>query len=379
MKILVLTHEFPPLGGGGGHVARDLCQELAKLGHDLKVISADLLGGVGEEKLQHSYQLIRVPTLRKDPARASMVAMVSFLLSALLWGLAEIRRWKPDLIHVHFAVPSGPIAWVLSLLTGLPYLITIHLGDIPGGTPEKTDRWFKFIKPLTYPIWNRASKIVAVSSYSRQLALEHYQVPIDVVHNGVDLSLYPQQDIKVHSPPRIAFAGRFVPQKNPLTLIRVLGSIKHLDWELKMMGDGELFTAVQREVHQLELEDRISLTGWVSPETVREIFMESDILFMPSLSEGLPVVGVQALACGLAFVVSDIGGFADIVDSGKNGYSVEVDSQEQISIYSDVLTELLTNHQMLANYKQYSADKSKSFDLGQITRSYSDLFLEISS
>jgi len=74
MKILVLTHEFPPVGGGVGHVARDLCEGLATLGHDIKVLTADLIGGVDQKSASTNiaYELIRVPSLRKKPARASL-------------------------------------------------------------------------------------------------------------------------------------------------------------------------------------------------------------------------------------------------------------------------------------------------------------------
>ena len=326
MKILVLSHEFPPVGGGGGHVARDLCDGLSAQGHEIKVITADMRGGVEREnpRLIMDSSLIRVPTLRRDPARASLLAMISFILSSLIKGFLLIRNWKPDLIHVHFAVPSGPIAWVLSRLTGIPYVLTIHLGDIPGGTPQKTDRWFRFVKPLTYPIWKNAERIIAVSNFSRQLALEHYQVPIEVIHNGVDLSLYQSGDVSVHHPPRIVFAGRFVPQKNPITVINTLAELKDLEWELVMMGNGELFDQVKDVVRLNDLEDRVKMPGWVTPAEVKRVFQSSDILFMPSLSEGLPVVGVQALASGLAFIVSEIGGFSDLVVNGENGFLVNL-------------------------------------------------------
>jgi glycosyltransferase involved in cell wall biosynthesis len=371
MKILVLTHEFPPVGGGGGHVAKDLCEGLSTLGHQIKIITADLMGGVSEESdlTEQKFSLIRIPSLRRDLARASMPAMISFIISSVIKGFFLIRKWKPDLIHVHFAVPSGPIAWILSRLTGVPYLITIHLGDIPGGTPKKTDQWFKFIQPLTYPVWRRAERIIAVSSFSRQLAIKHYQVPIDVIHNGVDLSLYQSGEITVNHPPKIVFAGRFVPQKNPLNIIRTLAELKDLEWELVMMGDGELFEQVKDEVLLNGLGERVKLPGWVTPEEVKREFQRSDILFMPSLSEGLPVVGVQALASGLAIIVSDIGGFSDLVIPGENGYLCD---PKNIESFLTPLEELLGDPNRLLEFRQTSLKKAKDFDLARIVKMYED-------
>jgi len=379
MRILVLSHEYPPIGGGGGHVAQDLCEGLASRGHEIKLITADLQGGLQDGNPPEDFELIRVPTLRKDLSRASLPAMVSFIFSAVIKGVPLIRRWRPDLIQAHFAVPSGPVAWLLSVISKVPYIITIHLGDIPGGTPQKTDRWFQIIKPLTYPIWRQAARIVAVSNYSRQLALQTYQVPIDVIHNGVDLSQFKNGRIEVHDPPRIVFAGRFVPQKNPLLVIQTLVALRDLDWELVMMGDGELFKAVQEKVSIQGLDDRISLSGWVSPEQVKQTFLASDILFMPSSSEGLPVVGVQALAAGLGLLVSEIGGFRDLVDQGENGYQVAVKPFNQENEYAARLAELLTDREQLSRFKENSLAKSKTFDLQRIVQSYESLMLEIAS
>ena len=81
--------------------------------------------------------------------------------------------------------------------------------------------------------------------------------------------------------------------------------------------------AIHQTIAEYDLQSRFTLPGWVTPEEVLDWFSKSDILFMPSLSEGLPVVGVQALAKGLAFVVSDIGGFVDLVDDEENGYLID--------------------------------------------------------
>lgn len=369
MRILVLSHEYPPVGGGGGQVAKDLSEGFAALGHVVKVLTADLLGGVDREDpgRDSPLEVIRVKTLRKDPARASMLAMVSFLTAVVFRGLAVIRRWKPDVIHVHFAVPAGPAAWLLSKITGVPYLLTVHLGDVPGGTPEKTDRWFRVVKPLTYPIWGDAGRVIAVSEYTRQLAQKSYPVPVEVIHNGIDLELYPVEEVVVHQPPRIVFAGRFVPQKNPLLVIRTMAELADLDWKLTMLGDGALYEQVKQEVHDLGLEDRVRLPGWVDPEEVRKEFLRSDILFMPSRSEGLPVVGLQALAAGLAFVVSDIGGFVDLVSEGKNGYLCDPDVPESCICG---LQTLLNNKSELFAFSKRSYKKAKSFSLDTIVQKY---------
>ncbi len=371
MKILVLVHEFPPVGGGGGHVAKDLCEGLSALGHEVKVLTADLFGGVSldDDLADIEYDLLRVPSLRKDLSRASLAAMSSYIVSSVINGYILIRNWQPDVMHVHFAVPSGPVAWVLSKITGVPYVLTVHLGDVPGGTPEKTGRWFRVVKPFTFPIWNGANQVVAVSQFTRDLAKLTYQVPIRVIHNGVDISNFKSGPIQIHNPPRLVFAGRFVPQKNPLTVIQILHQLKYLDWSLVMLGAGKLFEQVKEKVEHHQLENRITMPGWVTPEEVKKEFQRSDILFMPSLSEGLPVVGVQALASGLAIIVSDIGGFSDLVIPGENGYLCDPNNIES---FLSPLEELLGDPNRLLEFRQTSLKKAKDFDLARIVKMYED-------
>ena len=303
MKILVLTHEYPPIGGGGGRVAQDLCQGLAARGHEFVILSARH-GDLPRQENLPNITLCRLRSGRREAFRADLRAMLGFTWASFWGGLGIVKRWQPDVIHAHFAVPGGVPAWLLWKLTGVPYVLTAHLGDVPGGVPEKTGRWFRWIFPFTPPIWKGAAGIAAVSEFTRDLAKKSYPVPVQVIPNGVDLNLLDPGEIQVNTPPRLVFAGRFMPQKNPLALVSILGKLKDLPWTCAMVGDGPLKPEVEQEIARLGLQERFTLPGWCKPEEVIDWFRQSDLLFMPSLSEGLPVVGVQAMAMGLALVLS---------------------------------------------------------------------------
>ena len=75
--------------------------------------------------------------------------------------------------------------------------------------------------------------MVAVSEFTRQLALEHYKREIEVIPNGVDLDRLRPAGIRVNDPPRIVFAGRFMAQKNPLQIVHALAELEDLPWELR--------------------------------------------------------------------------------------------------------------------------------------------------
>lgn len=372
MRILVLTYEYPPIGGGGGRVAQDICAGLAKRGHEIRILTAhhgDLPGL--EEK--GSIQIQRLKSGRRLAFKADMRAMLGYVLASFWAGLGVMRRWKPEVMHVHFAVPSGAGGWALSILTGTPYILTAHLGDVPGGVPQKTAEWFRWVFPFTPPIWRRAAQVVAVSEFTRSLALAKYPVPIQVIPNGVDLDEIHPGEIGIGKPPQIVFAGRFTEQKNPVQLVRTLGGLKDLAWNCTMLGDGALRGEIEAEIARHELGERFKLPGWVSPQEVLACFAQSDILFMPSRSEGLPVVGVQAIAMGLAVVLSEVGGNIELVHGNENGFLVAKDDHPG---FGRALRELLSSPERLLETRKASRRHASRFDLKDVVEAYEQIFTQ---
>ncbi len=373
MRILVLVHEYPPVGGGGGRVAQELCEGLAARGHHVHVLTAHW-GDLPQEEKKTNLLIQRLRSGRRQSFRAGMGAMLGYVLACLPAGLSLIKKWRPDLIHVHFAVPAGAAAWVLNRLTRTPYVLTAHLGDVPGGVPEKTAGWFRWVMPFTPPIWKRAARVAAVSEFTRSLALKQYPVNVQVIPNGVDLQQVKPDKIQAGNPPQIVFAGRFVEQKNPLQIVRSLANLQNLPWSCTLIGDGALRPQVEAEIARFGMEARFTLTGWVAPEEVLRHFAQSDILFMPSRTEGLPVVGVQALAMALALVLGRAGGNIELVEEGKNGYLVEPDDQAG---FEHALRELLSSPERLQAARETSRTLAERFDLKQILDGYETLFKEM--
>lgn len=373
MRILTVIHEFPPIGGGGGKAAYDICKELVARGHDVTVLTAHMQGLPFQENVD-GIRVIRISSLRTESFRATFTTMLAFVLAGLWAGLRLIHLDRPEIIHTHFAVPSGALAWALSLLTGIPYVLTVHLGDVPGGVPDKTGNWFRWLEPFTKPIWRRAKKVIAVSEFTRQLALKHYPVNIRVIPNGADVLHLVPAEIELNEPPRLVFAGRFVPQKNPITIVKILSQLKDLNWTCSMLGDGPMLADIKQEIAKHGMSERFNLPGWVTPDEVLHQFSKSDILFMPSYSEGLPVVGVQALAKGLAIVASRIGGFVDLVDHAMNGYLINV--QDEIA-FSQAMRELISKPEILLRFRKASVEKSHDFDIQKVVDQYQMIMQDV--
>lgn len=372
MRILVFIHEFPPLGGGGGRAAKDICQGLVAQGHEVVLITA-WLSSLPREEVDQGVRIIRLQSLRREAFKAGFLTMGAFIIAGIWGGFKLIRTWKPDILHSQFAVPAGPIVWFLHKIWKIPYVLSTHLGDIPGGSPKKTKAWFNWIIPFTPPIWKEAGAVVAVSEYTRQLALKYYSVPITLIPNGAEIRQSNPKDLRPEYPVRIVFAGRFVFQKYPQQVIHVLKELKDLNWQCVMFGDGELRQEVMEMIEQAGLQDRIELPGWVDSEEVKLAYQQSDILFMPSRVEGLPVVGVQAVTEGLAVVAGRAGGFIDLVEVGKNGFLYDPDDRDGMI---EGLRSLISDLDYLYSARKQSLIIAQRFSLETVVNQYQQLFLE---
>jgi glycosyltransferase involved in cell wall biosynthesis len=290
------------------------------------------------------------------------------VIAATFAGYWLARRFKPDVIHAHFAVPTGAAAWAISRSLHIPYVLTAHLGDVPGGVPEQTDRLFRWILPFTKPIWRDASDTTAVSSFVAGLASEAYGRQPRVIFNGVDLDSIPVPAIDVRSDiPRLIWAGRMQPQKNLLFGLRALATQAELPWHLDLIGDGPQRKEVEALTRELGLSDRIHFHGWLTHEAVQRLMTESSVLFLPSLSEGLPMLAVEALAHGLALLCSRIGGLADVAHEGLNAHICPL---EDPTAYANALRELCTHPTKLRNLQHASRQLARKFDLSRIIEEY---------
>jgi L-malate glycosyltransferase len=375
MRVLVLNHEYPPVGGGGGQAAQDIARELTRRGHAVTILTAHLKGLPLDERVDDIH-ILRLPSLRRRPYQAGFLAMGIYVLAAIRAGYHLIHRWRPDIIHVHFAVPAGAAAFILSRLTGIPYVLTAHLGDIPGGVPEKTGRWFRWVFPFTVPIWRGAARIITVSAYTCSLIRKHYSVDPVIIPNGINMEMMNPEELEVHRPPVVIFAGRFMPQKNPIELVEMLALVRDLPWQCVMLGDGPLLDEVKRTITNLGLDKCFYLPGWVTTQEVLANLAQSDLLFMPSLSEGLPVVGLQALGMGLAIVASRAGGNVDLVEPGYNGFLADPGDREALS---GALRNLLSDHKALLKARQASLALAHRFDIRAVVDKYETIFQEIVS
>ena len=184
MRLLTLCYEWPPVGGGGGRAARDIAESLVRRSHAVRVQTIRF-GDSPRFALEQGVEVYRTLGFRRKADRCSPAEMAGYLLTSALPTLRHLHEFKPDLIHAHFAVPTGALALPMAILGRVPYVITAHLGDVPGAIPEQTDHLFERIQPFIRPIWERAAAVAAVSQFVANLAQRAYGRPVQVIPNGI--------------------------------------------------------------------------------------------------------------------------------------------------------------------------------------------------
>ena len=318
MKILLLNSEFPPIGGGAGNASANIARHLVAMGHEVLVLTvrhANLL----HEESWHGVRIVRVPALRKRMDRSGLLEQVSFILVGSLWTGRVLKTFPAQVVLAFFGVPAGPIAWLMRKLHGIPYMISMRGGDVPGFRPYDFGTYHRLVAPFLRLIWKDAGSLVANSTGLRTLALKFDPIAcIDLIPNGVDLEAFAPV-VRDWSPPRLLSVGRLVYQKGLDLAARALADLKHLDWEWVIAGDGSFRTEFEKLCLDLGIADRVTLVGWRSKPELTRHYDQANLFVFPSRHEGMPNAVLEAMSSGLPVIASRIAGNEELVLPDETG------------------------------------------------------------
>jgi len=326
MNILVINYEFPPLGGGGGIATYYIARELCRQGHTVSVLTSKFRALRWTETLE-GIQMYRVPVLRKRRDYCSVIEMASFIVMSLpvLLYLLATRRY--DLIHIFFGVPSGPLGYLAKKIFGIPYLIRMGGGDVPGFRPFQYKRLYKILKPCLHILWRNAAFLIANSAGLREMAYRAFpQLPIYVIPNGVDLARFTNGHQRVPSATvRILFVSRLILRKGLQFLIDALPAIRQQaagPFVINVVGDGPDKDILLKQIETLGVGECVRFYGYVEHDKLPEYYLDADIFVLPSLAEGMPNVVLEAMGSGLPVVATRVAGSEDLVQDGQNGFLI---------------------------------------------------------
>lgn len=328
LKIAYIVTRSDLIGGAQVHV-RDLAVSLLGDGHEAVVLTGrngpyvDALRTAGVE----------VVTLQHLRASINPVRDVQ--------ALAEIRsalkRLRPDLVSTHSS-KAGILGRAAGRTLGLPVVFTAHGWAFTPGIPRREAAVYRWIERLAAPL---ATRVITVSEFDRQLALAHRVVPpekIVTVHNGMpDIDPALRAD-PGRSPVRLAMIARFEAQKDHPTLFRALAGLREKPWRLDLIGDGSLMPDAQALARHLGLADRVRF--WGQRLDVAERLADAQVAVLITNWEGFPRSILEAMRAGLPVVSSAVGGIAESVKDGENGFIVEPGDAEGLR---QRLTQLLAD------------------------------------
>lgn len=255
-----------------------------------------------------------------QPARtllsAARMGRHRWQMTRALPAAAAIRRFKADVVHVHFAAMAAQYALAVNRWTGTPFTVTAHRYDIFDQPPENVAELAK-----------ASAGIVSISEFNRAYMQREFGIPreqLPLVHMGVDVDYFaappasrPLEGDQVH----LVCVALLKPVKGHRYLFEALVALKAegMDFRVTLAGDGPERGALESLADELGIADRVSFAGLQPREAVRDLVCACDILVLPSLSEGIPVSLMEALACRRPVVATDVCGVHELVEDGRTG------------------------------------------------------------
>jgi len=213
-------------------------------------------------------------------------------------------------------MPCGLLGPTLKNRYGVPYIIALRGGDVPGMEPGM-DRVHALLTPVRRRILRQAHAIVANSKGLAEASQKADPFPVQVIPNGVDTTFFHPPSTRPAGRFTFLFVGRFQQQKNLAVVIDAFAdAFAGTDVRIRLVGDGPLKEDLIKQVQERGITAQVDFLPWQDKEGLRTQYQTAHCLINYSLYEGMPNVVLEAMACGLPTILSDIMGHQDL--GGEN-------------------------------------------------------------
>jgi len=319
-RILMLSYEYPPLGGGIGVSCQNLLHQFASD----PSIAVDLItsgAGSAAETLQVGD---RIRVLKLPVGKKNMHFWTAPEIARWTWGGLRLSRQLAehhdyDLAHCWGGWPSGLLGY--RLRNKFPYIVGLRGSDVPGYNIR-----LRFLDSLVFAklsrrVWGEASAVVALSENLKSLAQRTArEVPIEVIRNGVDVARFKPGVLK--EPLTFLYVGRLIERKGLFNLLEAFDDLIKTDPNLylTLVGDGPDRGRMESYCKSRGLDGKVKLAGRLSQEQLLPLYREASVFVMPSLEEALGNAVLEAMAAGLPIVTTPTGA-RELLDG--NGLVVE--------------------------------------------------------
>ncbi|MCY4233290.1 MAG: N-acetyl-alpha-D-glucosaminyl L-malate synthase BshA [Bacteroidetes bacterium] len=365
-----------PVYGGSGVVATELGRALANRGHEIHFIAYSLpfrLNKVTENIYFHEVSVNRYPLFDFPPYALSLTSK-----------MVDVAKYENlDLLHVHYAIPHATSAVLARDILkkqslSIPVVTTLHGTDITIVGQDAS-----YTPVVTYSI-NASDGVTAVSDFLRKETYEAFdiEVPIEVIPNFIDTKHFRRLE-KEHFRKAICEADQkvvvhvsnFRRIKNVSHVVEIFHRIlqEGLSAKLLLVGDGPDRSNVEQLSRDLGIQDSVRFLGKQDP--IQEILSISDLFLLTSGSEAFGLAPLEAMACNVPVVCSDIGGLPELVNDSGAGYLCPVGD---IDAFSKSSIEILTNDQLRAQMSKHARDYVvTNYDTHAIVTQYEAYYQEI--
>lgn len=264
---------------------------------------------------------------------ARVAVMAHYLEAQYRATLAAVRDRGADVIHAHWAIPTGPAAVHAARRLRLPSVITMHGGDVyvnPSQGYDFPTRWY--VRPALRWTLRHAAALTAITEDCRQHALRAGAPDrsVHLVFNGTDLRRFSPAvsgngAMDSRFGPHMIFACRqLFPRKGIRFLIEAAAQLapRFPDLKVVIAGDGFERPELIRLAETLGIADRVTFLGWVPNTDLPPYYRAAAVSVIPSLEEGFGIPAAEAMGCQTPVVASDAGGLPEVVEHGVTGLIV---------------------------------------------------------
>ena len=350
MKIAILVCLFPPKWLAGTEIATyNTAKHLARMGHEVHVITS-LDKGLPRESMENGFYVHRI-FWRK----IRFLGVMSFWVK-IFWCLKTI---KPDIVHAQ-SIGMGIPGFLAKTFLKMPFVVYGRGSDVY--LPST------FKNTISKLALKNAESVIALTEDMKSEMQKLCDRDILVIPNGIDLEKFKnlsRKDIRKRLEIKdnekiITFVGTLRPVKGVKYLIKAMELIikKNENLKLMLVGDGEEREELERLVEELDLKECVKFIGRVQNEEIPQYMAASDVFVLPSLSEGFPVVTLEAMASGLAIIATSVGGLPEIIEDGENGFLVEPKNPKEIA--KKVLL-ILGSDELRENISKKNKEKVKEY------------------
>ena len=356
-----------PTYGGSGVVATELGMALAEKGHKVHFITYSQparLDAFNENLFYHEVGLKDYPLFQYAPYE-----------SALASKMVDIsKHHQIDVLHVHYAVPHAAAAFMAQNILKsegifVPFVTTLHGTDINLVGKDAT-----YAPVVTFSI-NKSNGVTAVSESLKKATYENFDITneIEVIPNFIDFRRFSKSN-KDHFKKAIAPNGEkvmvhtsnFRKVKRVDDVLRIFQKVKkEIPAKLLLVGDGPERQHMEELARELCVGDEIRFLG--KQDAVEEVLSVSDLFLMPSGSESFGLAALEAMACRVPVISSNVGGIPEINVHGETGYLSDIGNVDEMA--ANALS-ILTNEKKLETFKANAFEKAQEFDVNAIVPKY---------